>query len=80
MNYEKENLSLWQRLVSSSTGAIVTSILVTPLDVVKIRIQVYNTLYDLQFILYIFRPRVNHFLMVIATFIVMVSWIIYANI
>nr|AKN21603.1 slc25a-35 [Schmidtea mediterranea] len=36
---ENENIKIWQRLVSSSTGAIVTSIIVTPLDVIKIRMQ-----------------------------------------
>eukprot|EP01084_Bolivina_argentea_P079398 144031_1 len=33
----------WQRIVSASVGALITSLLVTPLDVTKIRIQVQNT-------------------------------------
>ncbi len=34
-----EATSLWDRLVAASAGAVVTSILVTPLDVVKVRMQ-----------------------------------------
>eukprot|EP01083_Nonionella_stella_P023653 65430_1 len=33
----------WQRILSASIGALITSFLVTPLDVTKIRMQVQNT-------------------------------------
>ena len=36
----KDGMVLWHRMVSSSGGALVTSLLVTPLDVIKTRLQV----------------------------------------
>jgi len=39
MGNQKPSLAPWQQMIASCTGAIITSVLVTPLDVVKVRLQ-----------------------------------------
>jgi len=46
MERNEYDITMTQRMISSCTGAILTSIFVTPLDVVKIRIQAQQKLLD----------------------------------
>ena len=39
-SFRSNQLTLYQRILSASTGAVITSLLVTPFDVVKTRLQV----------------------------------------